>query len=552
MDEATRGAVLAKLALTNIPGYVLDTENLSVIRASSDQLDRLARDTAEELSSDGVLYAAGSEVLAYFAAPCDEDSGVRALTQAFDAVTRRDPAVSAAGGRPLVTATCRAVRQGPDEPLDRAVMRVENRLRRAQMAQASVVPGELSGNVECGLDGVRPADVETWVGDGTRKVSRHAEARLRSGRVGRRLRVEQLLGPVDAPADLADGDASGAPGHQWDESFEGLERFSPPGIAHGKMCVLHVDGNQFGSVRTRLTLPQAWRELTGLVEDAMTGALRSALRDLWLRAHDVDALPVHILYFAGDEFRIVVPADAGVDVALGVLESFSGGFTELVATRLPSLDDVAVREELSNVLEDATLTLAAGALFCDSHEPITSATTAAARLCDNAKRRLVDAATARQAEAGNVVDFAVVESGMIPSSLDDYREGHQSRPVAPEEPSRMLRYPLRRGEFRALVDDVRVLKRAGFSSGRAAALVGLSLSTQCDKDVSEAAFKVFERVEWAALEGRLDDAEAVARLRVLRPHTQADCVPGSPFMTPWLARRELWDYVDDAGSGVTP
>lgn len=543
MDATVDGVVLVKLALTNIAGYVLDTENLSVTRASSDRLDRLAREAAAALAGGEVIYAAGSEVLVYFDDLADPAEAVRRVAESF---------ASVAEDAPLVTAVCEGVSRREGEDLDDALARLDNLLRRAQMAQCSVVPGRLTGSGECTLDGVRPADETAWVGDRTRPVSAHTKRRLQEGRPGRRRRAEAIFGGDGGPERGGSADAAAEQAtHRLDESLEGLGRFSPPGVMAGKMCVLQVDGNRFGAYRARLDDAGAWRVLTDLVETAMTASMRYALGDLWRRAGEMDALPVHILYCAGDEFRVIVPATAGVAAAGRILEAFSGQF----AAALADVSDAAMRERLAGALEGESLTLAVGAVFCDLHEPITSATSAAGWLNESAKSLIRTVADARSPEAGNVVDFMVVESGMIPASLRGYREANLRRPASPgaaspDGPRGMLRGPLSSVAFAGLVEDVRVLRRAGFPTGRAAALATLLLHEARDDQVEATAWELFERVEWPVLEDRLDgDRDALARLRGLRPSAQAECRPGSPVLDPWLARREIWDYVDDQGGG---
>lgn len=530
MEDTTAGAVYVKLALTNLVEFMQDTENLSVVRASSKALDDLAKGVARVIDGGHVVYAEGSEALIAFSSLPAARAGAAAIEGMLAAPA--DPHKP----ETYCTAVVSVVEADPGESLVRSLDRLENGLRRDQMRQASVVPGVMTGREECGLEGVRPATTYGWVGDGLRPLSGHVANRLVEGRRWRSWRAQQLFGePAESEAPIEDGEDRAAR-TVWDESFEGLARFAPPGPVAGKMCLLHVDGNRFGACRSGITSAEDLTALTVLVDDALRRSLEEALRHLWERAREAEALPFHILYWAGDEFGLVVPAAAGVATAEVILSTFSPSFTGALSV----VEDGEQRARLIRAIGGETLTLAIGMVVCDSHEPIDRADRASRRLCESAKAETgVDLERVRSAGAGNVIAFAVVESGMIPDAPSGYRAWARSAMAV--------------GEFRDLVEDVRMLKWAGFPTGRLHALAGLLPSRASDVDLGSAAWEILSRVDWgalaAAIEGGRDGlGPEVAedwerRLAAMRPPDNKACGVGSPYLDPWLTRRELWDYV---------
>ncbi len=540
MDEGAPGVRLAKFALTNLLDYVHDTENLSVIRAASKQLDDVARAVGTTVLPTGALvYAASSEAL--FKLDPSAEADLQAIADAVDDACRKAP---------YVTAVLKHVDPQPGWTLERSLACLDNQLRRAQMQQASVVPGDLTGKGPCGLDGVRPATIEgCWVGDGKRLLSGHAASRLQSGRRQRGWRARQLF-PRDVPDDV---DMEEEAGSSWEESFEAFKHFSPEGPIASKMCVLHADGNRFGACRRRLTRVGDLTAFSTLVEAALTRTLQEALRDLWAQADAHKALPFHVLYWAGDEFSIVVPAAAGVAVAKKILTSFSQG----VRDALGEIGDGDEHKRIDEATGEGALTLALGMLVCDSHQPIEAATAASRRLCERAKTALAEEGSEHRAaeKAENLVSFSVVESGSVAGA--DREEGHDT-----------VRHPLTASGFCTLVDELSVLRLAGFSSGRAIALSAALAAPQGtpeeERSVRAATWKILSRAAWGdmeeAIQRKANDPKenptkmgvdvALRTLRGLRPSSEGDCERDSQYVAPWPARRELWDYavITPAGS----
>lgn len=523
-DDAVRDEAhpqLMRLAATNLFDYIFDTENLSVARASSYELEHLVDELVKSVDGVDVVYVAASEAL--MVAP-NEKSAETACG------TMRDAFLGGSSSLPCATAVLGRVALGEDASLATATARLENHLRRDQMRQASVVPAGLAGTGPCELDGVRPATETLHVGSAKYRVSEHTHSRGRSGQAMRSTHAVDLLDEAAADTSIAD----------WDQSFEGLAAFAAPGPVAGKMCVLHADGNRFSDYRSRLLQPDHLGLFAKAVREAQRLTLRDALRGLWQQASAQRCLPFHLLYWAGDEFSLVLPAAHGLAVARELLESFSGHLrAELEAT-----PDELARRALVDALGAGALTLAVGMVFCDSHQPIRRATALAEALCEEAKKRFERGADPNDPGTANVVDFVVIENGMVPDDLAVHRSRHLARPDGTVAGMR----PLDLEQFIDLLDDVAALKRVKFPTGRGHAFVEAILSCADGADgerrLQEACAKIYARVDWDLIDAVAQDSPEIrARMGRLRPLSVESCAAASVFVASWPERCDLWDYV---------
>jgi hypothetical protein len=511
---------LLRFAATNLPEYIFDTENLSVIRAASDQLDQFVDGLSGVAGDTEVVYAAASEALLTAPSEAAAESAVAAVRKAL---------LEGTASLPYATAVVGRVPADDGGSLAKAVSKLENRLRRAQLRQATVVPGDLHGKKPCELDGVRPATDVLHVGTDKLAVSAHTFARGRSGQALRSTRALDLCGGMSMDSSIA----------AWDQSFEALADFAPPGPVAGKMCVVQADGNRFTACRSRLKSVADLGHFSDAVREAQRRALSEALCGLWEHAPEKQSLPFHVLYWAGDEISLVLPAAHGLAACRSLLRSFSSHWRDVAAGH----EGGSVRSALEGALKGGALTLAVGMVICDTHQPIRQVADLAGALCESAKSRFAaQADDAYDPEAGNVMDFVVIENGMIPSDLAAHRSRHLARPDGTIAGLR----PLDVVQLTDLMDDVRALKTIDFPVGRGHAFVEAILGhDQGDEQAVQDAFaKIYSRVDWdlvdAAAEGHPD---IQARMDRLRPRDNKDCAPGSVCVDSWPERRELWDYV---------
>jgi hypothetical protein len=491
-DKTDTDIFLVQFAATNLFSYILDTRDLSVIRGASSQLEDFAKKVAHAASalSARVVYAGASEILLSM----DTEDTARNACKWIEAELKKD--LRCATG----AVACEPLPRGAD--LDACRARLESKLRREQLRRASVVPSQSRGSKPCDIDGIRPQEGAALQA-GARKgeyPSAHTRTRYE---LGRRLRVG-LLGDIFTPPE----DKS-----EWRQSFEDLEALNPAerSSVKGKMCVIQVDGNAFGACRNSLKTLDGLHAFSEVVDEALMATLKGVLTDLWTAGQVNRILGCHLLYRAGDEFCLVVPARYGLEVLSGLLTTFSTRAADAIAK--------SGRDELCEVLGGGTLTLAAGAVFCDTHEPIQRATRLATELCDAAKAKLgkLDKDEKRNPVLGNVADFAVVESGFLPSSVSEHR----------------VRIPcttrsLTCGELRKLIEGVKVLKENHFPTGRVHALVRLLATGAGEADIR----KIFERL-----------SATVATALTGAGFLPGNYKPESEFMKRWPDIREIWDYV---------
>ncbi len=402
-NGAERDEWLVRFAVTNLLDYILDTEDLSVIRGSSVELDDFVKGQAQAIEDSGkgirTIYAKASEMLI----STHNETTTKWVVQELENRFKK-------GDSRLATAASAIVNLPAGQLLESAIRELEAKLRRQQMCRPSVVPPErLDGSGACEIEGVRPADGGSiWYKDARpRNVSQHVKRRYEQGRL-LRAGLVGLIFPQESENYGTD---------TWEQSFDDLETYNRPdeiepgtnaavarsGSVCGKMCVLHADGNKFNARRSSLEGTDALKEFASLVEDATKAALQASLGNLWDRAQVYKKMPFHLLYWAGDEFTLVLPAAYGVGAMTSLLESFSQ----------TAEAEFAQRPKLATASQclGGTLTLAVGAVFCDTHEPIQRAHSLAQELAESAKRCV---ANPYDADQGNIADFIVIESGFLP------------------------------------------------------------------------------------------------------------------------------------------
>jgi hypothetical protein len=201
---------------------------------------------------------------------------------------------------------------GGDFPL--VLARLQAQIRRQQWRMPTVRvpadPHDEPAKDACFLDGWRPAVVPYRV-DPTRpdlKVSRATDFRRRYGRRVKNEIFQTLLGDPTYGEDLVAKD------------LNRLAADPSRGTLHGKIALIHIDGNSFGKVRRKLcTTPKARADFDeeiqqGCRELFLLSLLDHAKGDPALQARDDagnTALRIEILLWGGDEMTLVVPAWRG-------------------------------------------------------------------------------------------------------------------------------------------------------------------------------------------------------------------------------------------------
>lgn len=499
---------LVRFAFTNFGAFLLDTKDLSVIRGASALLDDTAVALPAHLAKAGLprfetVFARASEALFH----TDSLANAAALRDAIEARA----AATGRSARPTFATAVRA--WAPGETLADALRGLEASLRAEQLRRPTVIPGTATAQGACELDGVRPASATAYRGEGAISVSAATQERLQRGR---ELRVG-LLGRVFP-------EAAGLDGRPFEADFDALAKFHEPAAgfphAHGwtrcvprpvraKMCVVHGDGNAFGNCRARVTSIEGLRRFAAVVDDAMREALHTALQPLWDRAEGVGAIPLHILVWAGDEWSLVLPAGFGALAMRDLGVAFRDAVARALAQQgLDGADDV-------RAAVGGALTLTIGGVFCDAHEPIERAISLAKMLVEKGKART--RGFENDATRGNVVDFAVVESGFVPSSM----AGLASRRTTPGSTG-VTRGAMTLDDYTTLIREVSALKAAEFPSARVHAITRAAEGVAATGvSVADEAAKVTPRVASAARDAGVNLSDP----------------------TSWPARRELWDYV---------
>lgn len=217
---------LVRFVATNLFDYIFDTEELSVARAGSDDLDTNVRAVAEHIAttlghSGKLVYAKAREALFYVQDPAKAAQVAEALEREFH--------------RQLVMATgiAKWAEWTAGAELNACLIALEADIRREQLRRTTVVPPpQLDGTDPCEFDGLRPATtVLSRYPDGRPRVSAHTYDRYDRGRQ-QRTRILARLFKDDAPNDMG----------RWKQSFTDLEKLNDeaPASVRSKMCVTSV------------------------------------------------------------------------------------------------------------------------------------------------------------------------------------------------------------------------------------------------------------------------------------------------------------------------
>lgn len=245
--------------------------------------------------------------------------------------------------------------------------------RRRQMEAPRVVypfppPAEERGEeAVCQVDRVRPA----WRGTPRGQTSPVTALREREGR-----RLRQEFYRLEAGEEYADLEFTDDLG-----SLSGGAREEP---LAGKMAILYMDGNKFGSLQARFTSAEDQERWDQYLREERRRVLRALLdwarKDVrWLAV--TGAIRLETLLWGGDEFRIVVPAWLG---------------WETLAFLYEQLATLSFTYQAGGQTRTEPLTLAAGMVFCHAKAPIHPVNRLAGHLATLAKESVPSAGLAGQ------------------------------------------------------------------------------------------------------------------------------------------------------------
>lgn len=387
---------LLRIEGVNMGASVTDTQDLATLRGGSLALldaPRRAGKVLDGLRAQGAvetwsLVTCGASQGMYLLSCGDPGAVERAVADALSGLAA--PGVEAEEVYRHLTIMVDMVEIDPAGGIGAAMVRAEAANRLRQMTSPTMrFPG--AGAAPCPVDRVRPAKIEISHPKHKRVSASVAARRAYGGtrdRDGRRLGfyVNDLgFAPADVPIICDDFAELIETGLDLRESLE------------GKIAVVHMDGNKFGNLRTRLL------ETSGVSPDKALAHFGTHLQELRRQmmvelhslirrkiADDGGKLKIETLEWGGDEARWVLPGWLALDF-VGALFELSRGWT------IPALGDCPA----------LPLTHAVGLVVCNVKTPIRQATALSKELTDLAK------------EAGPVdsCQWEIIESVDIPDDL---------------------------------------------------------------------------------------------------------------------------------------
>lgn len=288
---------------------------------------------------------------------------------------------------------------GPSFAEDLQALTACNRWR--QMQSPSVVLDGGPSDGPCPIDKVRPAVRQTRVHDQDLKVSASVFDRREHGRQMKREIYQEVVAPPGGAR------ARGVP-TQFVRDLEELAADPGKGNLHGKMAVIHLDGNGFGRIKEGAgDNREVWEQFDRKVKEYRRQLLDSLLG---LMKDDPDwktsegRYRVETLLWGGDEIIWVVPAWKGWET----LRLF-------------------YRESDPWEFKGKPLRHAGGIIFCHHRAPIHRLTKLAGELSDQAK--------GGDGRAHNRFAYEVLESfDHVGSDFEAYRRSHCVQPLTPGAP----------------------------------------------------------------------------------------------------------------------
>ncbi len=311
MDDTPRNWLL-KWEVTNFADHIYHTDQLSIIRGGSELAEQAAEEIAALARRRGAtpVYVAASQALFEVNGKTRAEIGALARELEECSVASALQLTSAAGFAP-------APGQG-DEDLKHAIWKCERaiELRRARLLNVHPGAGRVPQGQEADLDDfdhVRLADAEVRPSpsDEPQPVSGFSKTRYERGRQRQR-RLAELLRRHTPGLASAVRDIHGKPA-----DFQSLAACGALGNLIG---LVQADGMGFTKIRQSMRSVDELRTFSKRLKAFLEGVVASAIApdlDDWV-AEKFDALPIHILLSAGDEFVLVCRAERALAIAAAI------------------------------------------------------------------------------------------------------------------------------------------------------------------------------------------------------------------------------------------
>ena len=365
-----------------------------------------------------------------------------------------------------------------------------------QMRQLRVIPDRPAAAAEitgiCEFTRVRAAN-KAGNSSVTGTLCTSARKRAENGRELRQTFYEQ------------EADAEVAKGLNFSSDLNDLSISGPYPTVDGKMAVLSIDGNSFGKTVAALTTEKASafdKHMKGLRRQLLTRVLTFMKQK---EAHSGERrrdnrLRLEILLWAGDEFKLILPAWLGVPVLHQIF------------------DEIRNNWRTGPDSADSPLTVSAGVLMCHHKMPIVRAL----ELADSLQQSAKHAAKPEGRSLRNAWDYLVLESLDYPAAMrvDDYWKRRLGNAKPPLALLPCLQYDHARSELEQALSESDS-RRKVYASAQLLANPG-----------------AMNRVETEEWQKNPAAAKVLAAMRLLLPASAEE-----PAQMHWLRLRELWDYL---------
>lgn len=436
--------VYLRAEAVNLANVITDTEDLSTIRGGglmvldlSKPVEAALRQSAHVAACNLITHGASQTVFRVSLKPGSTGDDIVA---GVDRALRRDELLR------FATIAVDAVAVSDDYGLDRERLLALNRLR--QLRQSRVSPaGAVAAHAAagdrlrpwCPVDMVRPAAVAAEHVRNQEKavVSESVAARRQYGFVHKQKAFYKEQAGWEPAAGIAAAMEIAWDLHQIAE-FDGdvAAKLREHANLNGKIAVLHIDGNKFGTLQAELCRDEAdQKKWDDRVQTARRRALKTLLDDAWQAEHPDwhgafwwnRADPKHwrlrleTLQWGGDEVLWVVPAWLGWQVVQTFFQVVSGGPPDKSpAAPQPAARPGPLKHEIRNLdikpkkvpapapardrpnLDQTDLTYSAGLVFCHAQAPIRRIW----NLAEDLTREAKEAGAGRQ----NAIAYVVLES----------------------------------------------------------------------------------------------------------------------------------------------
>ena len=293
---------LLRLEAVNLAAFVSDCKDLNTIRGGG----LLLLDAAETKRPGLEPISTGASVALYEFEADDDESARQVRARLEEDFTIHDRLKHATFAVDCIRAQ--------DFKRDREALVALNRFR--QMRSPSVAYPDRNSDLPCKVDGIRPATEKASIKTETVRISGSVSVRHAYGKAQKRRFYERVNRPEVAETRIE------IPEFVYDLSA--LAEDESQGNLNGKVAVIHIDGNRFGTLQSKYCgdVPsqrafdkylkiQRLRWLRGHLD-------RTMAREGWFHGNEYR---FETLLWGGDEVVIVVPAWQGWDTLRGYFEA---------------------------------------------------------------------------------------------------------------------------------------------------------------------------------------------------------------------------------------